>query len=140
MPTWLIVEDEPDIQTMIQAMFQTWGVNGLAFSDGLDALKWIEACEASRVAIPQRPDLALIDIRLPGVSGLEVSARLRNSKQLGHSAILLMTAYRLAESQLETVMRASQADRLIYKPLPMIEPFHRLLNEMIEARHLNRGD
>ncbi len=140
MPTWLIVEDEPDIQSMIQAMFQTWGVNGIAFSDGMEAIDWIDSCDNSPTLLSQRPDLALIDIRLPGVSGLEVAARLRSSSQLGRAAILLMTAYHLTSSQEKSALKSSRADKLIYKPLPTNEILHRLLSDLLRERQLNLAD
>jgi CheY-like chemotaxis protein len=140
MPTWLIVEDEPDIQFMIKAMFQTWGIDGIAFSDGMEAINWIDACDSSPMLLSQRPDLALIDIRLPGVSGLEVSARLRSSAQLGRAAILLMTAYHLTGSQEKSAMKSSRADRLIYKPLPTNKMLLKLLEDMIKERQLKVAD
>ena len=69
MSTWMVVEDEPDIYELLLAMFEMWGIEGVAFVDGEEAVAWIE--ETDKDESPgELPELALLDIRLPGtVSG-----------------------------------------------------------------------
>src|SRR5207237_561854 len=64
------------------------------------------------------PELAILDIRLPEISGPEVGARLRLSERLGRIAIVMITAYRLTPEEEEQVKTRAQADMLMYKPLP----------------------
>ena len=78
LPTWMVVEDEPDIYDVLLAMFEIWGIDGVAFVDGAEAVAWIESVDQGRVR-GELPELAILDIRLPEISGPEVSARLRRS-------------------------------------------------------------
>ena len=41
MSTWMVVEDEPDIYDVLLAMFEIWGIEGVAFVDGGEAVGWI---------------------------------------------------------------------------------------------------
>lgn len=133
MSTWMVVEDEPDIYAVLLAMFQVWGIEGAAFVDGTEALSWIEDVDSGRVK-GDLPELAIIDIRLPGASGSQVAARLRESPVLWNMAIVLITAYRLQPHEEDEVMAEAQADLLLYKPLPRPDEFRRVLEEVLEHR------
>ncbi|HVO68978.1 MAG TPA: response regulator, partial [Aggregatilineaceae bacterium] len=90
MPTWMVVEDEPDIYDVLLAMFEIWGIEGVAFVDGAEAVAWILDVDQGRVR-GELPELAILDIRLPEISGPAVGARLRQSPVLGNIAIVLIT-------------------------------------------------
>ena len=99
MSTWMVVEDEPDIYEVLLAMFEMWGIEGVAFVDGEEAVSWIDDVDEGRFK-GELPELALLDIRLPGqVNGAAVSARIRQSKILGNIPVVLMTAYRLSRKE-----------------------------------------
>ncbi|MBL8148067.1 MAG: response regulator [Anaerolineae bacterium] len=134
MRAWLVVEDEPSIYDVLHTMFQMWGVEGIAYNDGEEAIAFINDVDSGKFR-GELPELAVLDIRLPGkYDGVEVGARLRRSLKLRHIAIVLMTAYVLAESQQKECMNASGADDLIRKPLPRPAEFRRRLEAVIEAR------
>ncbi len=42
MSTWMVVEDEPDLYDTLLALFEIWSIDGVAFTNGTDAVKWIE--------------------------------------------------------------------------------------------------
>ena len=65
----LLVDDEPDMLALLQAVISatTWEIVGRA-TNGPDAM---------RLADQIAPDLAVVDYRMPGENGLELSARLR---------------------------------------------------------------
>jgi CheY-like chemotaxis protein len=135
MTTWMVVEDEPDLYDMVLAMYDTLGVNGVAFANGEEAMEWIEAVESGHFQ-DEIPELALIDIRLPGkVSGVDVAERMRQSSNLGHAAIVYMTAYRLSPKDEKAVIARADADKLIYKPLPEINVFETVLRDLIKQRN-----
>ncbi len=133
MSTWMVVEDEPDIYEVLLAMFEVWGIEGVAFVDGAEAVAWINDVDAGRVQA-ELPELAILDIRLPEVSGPEVGARLRQSPILGNIAIALITAYSLQPHEEEEVMAQAGADLLLYKPLPEPDEFRRLLENALSRR------
>lgn len=133
MPTWMVVEDEPDIYDVLLAMFEIWGIEGVAFVDGPEALTWIDSVDEGKVR-GDLPELAILDIRLPESSGPEVGKRLRESPILKNMAIILITAYRLnSEEEIEAI-KVSQADKLMYKPLPGMPELRQVLDELIALR------
>lgn len=134
MSTWMVVEDEPDIYEVLLAMFEMWGIEGVAFVDGEEAVRWIEDVDRGRFP-GELPELAILDIRLPGtISGPMVGERLRQSLSLKNMTIVLTTAYKLSVDEEDAVIKQANADRLIYKPLPKFNELKLLLEELISRR------
>jgi CheY-like chemotaxis protein len=132
--TWMVVEDEPDIYEVLLAMFEMWGIEGVAFVDGEEAVAWIDDVDSGRFQ-GELPELALLDIRLPGnISGPMVGERLRKSPILKNIAIVLSTAYRLSPDEEKKVIAQADADKLMYKPLPRFNELQKVLEEVIAQR------
>ncbi len=135
----MVVEDEPDIYDVLLAMFEIWGIEGVAFVDGGEAVSWIENVDQGRVR-GELPELAILDIRLPEVSGPEVGSRLRRSPTLKDMAIVLITAYRLSPEEEEAVIAQAQADLLMYKPLPTLVELREKMDGVIAQHKKPSGD
>jgi CheY-like chemotaxis protein len=130
----MVVEDEPDIYEVLLAMFEMWGIEGVAFVDGEEAVAWIDDVDNDRFQ-GELPELALLDIRLPGdINGPLVGERLRQSRVLGRVAIVLTTAFKLTPDEEKAVVKLAGADKLIYKPLPKFNQLQRILEEVIAER------
>lgn len=130
----MVVEDEPDIYELLLAMFEMWGIEGVAFVDGEEAIAWIEDVDHNRFQ-GELPELALLDIRLPGeIKGPAVGERLRKSGPLGHIAVVLTTAYKLKPDEEQVVITTAGADKLIYKPLPKFGELQAMLEDIIAQR------
>ena len=134
MTTWLLVEDDRDIYDVLLAMFDIWDVTCLGFEDGQEALSWIDAVDENPRLVEELPELAVLDIRLPGVYGPEIGARLRRSPVLGNIAIALVTAYRLSPSKEEEIIAQSGADIFLMKPFPVLHELRRELQQVIDSR------
>src|SRR6266478_5890377 len=67
-PRILIVEDNADGRESLRLLLELLGHQVVAAEDGLQGLK---------MALAERPDVALIDIGLPGLDGYEVARRIR---------------------------------------------------------------
>ncbi len=132
--TWMVVEDEPDIYEVLMAMFGIWGIDGMAFVDGEEAVAWIEDVENGNYK-GELPELALLDIRLPGdIDGPTVGEYIRKCAPLKDIAVVLTTAYKLTTEEEAKFVRQSGADRLIYKPLPKFGELQNVLESTIAER------
>jgi DNA-binding response OmpR family regulator len=78
--TILIVDDEPTIVEVVELYLQREGFKVLTAADGAAALEVIRH---------QRPDLVVLDLMLPGISGLEITRQLRAE---GTLPIIMLTA------------------------------------------------
>lgn len=118
MSTWMVVEDEPTLYETLLALFEIWSIDGVAFTNGSDAIRWIEDVDAGKIET-NVPELAMIDIRLVGGPfGDKVAQRLRQSPILGNIVIVFMTVYRLTPQEEQEILESGKTKYLIYKPLP----------------------
>ena len=139
MPTWMVVEDEPDLFNVVLAMYALLEVDGIAFSSGEETLYWIDDVD-NGLTSAQLPEMALLDIRLPGqVSGPMIAERIRNSPVLGNIANVMMTAYKLSPREEQIIRAQSGCDMLLYKPLPKPSEFKKMMNTLIAQKYANHG-
>jgi two-component system, OmpR family, alkaline phosphatase synthesis response regulator PhoP len=80
MKTVLVVDDEPQIVTVVRDYLEHGGFKVLTAADGPTAL---------RTAALQHPDLVVLDLGLPGIDGLDVTRSLRRN---GAVPIIMLTA------------------------------------------------
>jgi len=129
----MVVEAEPDLYNTLLALLSIWSIDGVAFTNGYDAASWIEDVDNGTVQT-NLPELALLDIRLPGSSGPEIAERLRQSPVMRGMTIVLTTAYHLSPDQEDAVIQQAQADALMYKPLPAPRELRIALERAIAKR------
>src|SRR2546430_2887778 len=79
----LVVDDEPDITALVAYHLAKAGYRVITAANGRDAL---------RTAREERPDLVVLDLMLPGVSGYDVLAELRRREETKDLGIILLTA------------------------------------------------
>ncbi|NVD97328.1 response regulator [Massilia sp. BJB1822] len=89
-PAVLLIEDNEDGREMMSMMLSCYGYQVHHAADGLQGLA---------VAASARPDVALVDIGLPGIDGYEVARRLRANPDTRHIRLIALTGYGLAEDQ-----------------------------------------
>ncbi|USX24816.1 response regulator [Oxalobacteraceae bacterium OTU3CINTB1] len=105
-PSVLLIEDNEDGREMMAMMLSCYGYEVQYAEDGLRGLE---------VAARFRPDLALVDIGLPGIDGYEVARRLRADPSTRDIKLIALTGYGLAED-LRRVLDAG-FDRHLVKPV-----------------------
>jgi two-component system phosphate regulon response regulator PhoB len=104
----LIIEDEPDILSMISLRLQNNGYEVRSAETGTTGLRLIsDWC----------PDLALLDLVLPELSGLEILRWVRSNKQFDQMPILIISA--LGEENDVVVGLELGADDYLSKPFKM---------------------
>jgi CheY-like chemotaxis protein len=80
----LVVEDNPQNMRLIEMTLRAGGYTLLKATSGLEALD---------AAAKNHPDLIVMDIQLPGISGLEVTRQLRQMPEFRDVPIIAVTAY-----------------------------------------------
>src|ERR671911_1829048 len=88
----LVVEDEPDIRKLINYNLAQERFRVLEAEDGEQALKLLQR---------EKPNLVILDLMLPGLSGLELCKILRDRTDTTHLPILILTA------------KAGEADKVV---------------------------
>jgi two-component system sensor histidine kinase/response regulator len=84
MPT-LVVDDNATNRRILVELLASWGMRAVAAADCAEAMRFAEAAT-------QPFALALIDMNLPGASGIEIAANLRTTASCASSAMLLLTS------------------------------------------------
>ncbi len=121
----LIVEDDP----------HTRRINLLALrSEGYETVEAGEGTEAVRLCLESRPDLVVLDLALPKVSGLDVLQAIRREMGAAAPLVLVLTAHAMRED-LEAARRAG-CDSYLAKPIDpfdLLDEIRRLLAARAEA-------
>ncbi len=106
MPRVLVVDDEPDAVDLLQEFLVAKGYEVLTASGGEEALRSVRE---------ERPHLILLDVRMPGMNGLEV---LRHVRQIDQEVgVIMVTAVNEEETGREAL--ALGAFDYIVKPLDL---------------------
>ncbi len=105
MTTILIADDEPAILDLVRFTLEDPQVQIVEATDGARALD---------LARSARPDVALLDVQMPRLNGLEVCRRLRELPECAHTRVVMLTAAAQAEDQRRGL--AAGADHYLTKP------------------------
>jgi DNA-binding response OmpR family regulator len=82
-PTILVVDDEPDIIKLIEISLRMARFETITATGGAEALVAVQT---------RRPDLVLLDIMMPGMSGYEVCQRIKEDPDLSSIPVVFLTA------------------------------------------------
>ena len=107
----------------------------LLTANGYQTIETKEGAEAIVLARQQTPDLILMDIQLPEISGLEVTERIKADRKLSHIPIIAVTAFAMKDDE-EKIMRAG-CEAYISKPISIsdfLSAIKNFLNEENEHR------
>ena len=104
--TILIVEDNELNMKLFEDLLEAHGYAILSTKDGLDAL---------RLARAHKPDLVLMDIQLPEISGLEVTRMMKADPALAHIPVVAVTAFAMKGD--EEKIRRGGCEGYIAKPI-----------------------
>jgi signal transduction histidine kinase len=105
-PAILLIEDNDDGREMMATMLGAYGYPVRHAADGVQGVQ---------MALSFLPDVALVDIGLPGIDGYEVARRLRQGDTTRHIKLIALTGYGLADDQ-RRVLEAG-FDKHLVKPV-----------------------
>jgi two-component system phosphate regulon response regulator PhoB len=106
----LVVDDEPDITALVAYHLAKGGYRVSTAANGPDALK---------AAREERPDIVILDVMLPGVSGYDVLAELRRMEETRDVGVILLTARREEPDRIRGLSLG--ADDYLVKPFSPAE-------------------
>ncbi|HLF58462.1 MAG TPA: response regulator [Alphaproteobacteria bacterium] len=104
--TVLIVEDNELNMKLFHDLLEAHGYNTLETKDGREALK---------LAREHRPDLILMDIQLPEISGLEVTKWIKEDETLKNIPVIAVTAFAMKGD--EEKIREGGCEAYLAKPI-----------------------
>jgi two-component system alkaline phosphatase synthesis response regulator PhoP len=107
-PKILIVDDEPNIRTLLLQALEDLAKNGVKL------LETGEGIEAWRLNQIERPELIILDIMMPGLSGYEVCQRVKSDPELAKTHVIILTAKGQAADRKRSFEVG--ADEFILKP------------------------
>jgi DNA-binding response OmpR family regulator len=106
--TVLVADDDSDILRFVEINLRLEGFEVVTARDGPDAL-------AKAVAV--QPDLVLLDVRMPGIDGYTVCARIRADASLAAVRVVIVTA-NYGSAEVAAARRAGADDFLVKPFLP----------------------
>ncbi len=115
----LAVDDDPQTLAMLQSLLQPWGLKIVTLSEPQKFWDTLEETE---------PDLLILDIKMPYVSGIELCQVVRNDARWGGLPILFLTAYKDIDS-VNQVFNVG-ADDFVSKPIIGPELVARIINRL----------
>jgi DNA-binding response OmpR family regulator len=104
----VIIEDEKDIADLVAMRLKREGYQVSVANDGSEGFELVRS---------EPPDLVLLDIMLPGMSGTEIAGKLRNDPRTASVSIIMLTA-RGEESDIVVGLKFG-ADDYVTKPFSM---------------------
>lgn len=105
----LIVDDSHESRSILDVMLhRVWGYDTIEATTGTEAVK---------KAITEQPDLIIMDLGLPGISGVDATKAIKDNSATAHIPIIAHTVWP-ADSCKEQALNAGMVDYL-EKPVPM---------------------
>ena len=105
-PLVLVAEDNAGHRALVDMLLASEGYELAMVEDGKAALEWLK---------DHTPALAILDVAMPQLGGLEVAERIRRIGRLKDTKIVVLTALR--DAQTREGARLARADALVTKPL-----------------------
>jgi len=106
--TVVVVDDEPDLLELVAYNIRQDGHEVVTATDGVGALEAVRA---------RLPDVVVLDVMMPGLSGLEVARHLRSQTETASIPIIMLTANGDEKHELEGL--DAGADDYVTKPFSM---------------------
>jgi CheY-like chemotaxis protein len=129
----MIAEDDESIRSSLAELLALWEVEPLIFEDGDQAWDWLDSVEREEYPHPL-PEVALLDILMPGKLGYEIGRRMRGLAQTRSIPLLIMTASELTKYDKEQIQRSVYPEHLIPKPFRDIDELRSLIESTIAGK------
>lgn len=122
-PKILVADDDVEILGLVTRHLRRMEATILEASDGEEALK---------VARREKPDLVVLDVMMPGMSGWEVCRAIREDPALGHTGVVMLTG--IGERLNEMTSPLYGADEYLDKPFEFDDLDERVQSVLAKKR------
>jgi CheY-like chemotaxis protein len=120
--TILVVDDEPAVRDMLKGFLAPLEYEVLTAANGEEALTLAER---------EDPEIILLDVRMPGIDGLETCGRLKTQEETRGIPIIMMTGFGITPDEAQTV----GAEDCVSKPFNLADLLRRV-SAIGKVRHL----
>jgi len=117
----LVVEDNELNMRLFCDLLDAFGYDTFTSRDGARAVE---------IARAEKPDLIIMDIQLPEVSGLDITRWIKDDKEIAHIPVLAVTAFAMRAD--EQRVRAAGCEGYLSKPIQM-SSFMRAVDELVNG-------
>src|SRR5574344_1468188 len=121
----LVVDDNEQLNSMLKDVLESWGHTVLLAGEGRLCLEY---------ARKDRPDIILLDVMLPGLSGYEVCSELRKDPVTASIVVVMITALADVDNRIHGYKLG--ADNFLVKPINYDE-LQAILNKYLENKRLS---
>jgi len=121
----LIADDEPDVLTFCETALKKGKYNIITAANGPDAMEMIEK---------EKPDLAVLDIMLPGMDGYTIQMKMAQNEQLRKIPVIVISALKPAEA---LFIKFEQVLKFLQKPFNAND-FYALVEQALDENNKNK--
>jgi DNA-binding response OmpR family regulator len=118
----LVVDDNEQLNSMLKDVLESWGHTVLLAGEGRLCLEY---------ARKDNPDIILLDVMLPGLSGYEVCSELRKNPATASTVVIMITALADVDNRIHGYKLG--ADNFLVKPINYDE-LQAILNKYLESK------
>ena len=110
MPKILVVDDEPSLRFLVASSLEDEGYHILEAADGLEAHALVQQ---------DQPDLIILDVMMPGLTGYELCSLLKRNPDTSNILIIMLTAKGQEQDRIQS--QQAGADYYLRKPFSPLE-------------------
>lgn len=118
----LVVDDDKELNMVVQMLLSSAGYNVISAFSGEEALTSIER---------DHPDIILLDLMMPGVTGFDIIDTIQLNPEYAHIRVIVMTAKVLTKTEIEEINK--RAELVIEKSSKSIKEILSAIKERVES-------
>lgn len=124
----MVVDDDPALLAVVRSLLEPWGLKVTTLADPQQFWQVLEATS---------PNLLILDIEMPQISGIELCQIVRNDARWGHLPILFLTAH--TDHNTVNQVFSVGADDFVSKPIAVPELVTRIINRLERIQFSQNG-
>ncbi|MEI7635455.1 MAG: response regulator [bacterium] len=125
----LIIEESPESSLALRSILEPKGYEVLAACDG---------AEGWTIIVNERPDLVIMELRLPGMSGMEICKRVRSSAGLAETPLIIVTSMTANSGKPESYWASGLGcDDFITKPFDALNILGRVECQLRRGQYIS---